>query len=80
MITLQGYSYLWPWLYRKEWLLLRLSLGTTIQDIEHFGSTSIPGMVAKPVLDILLCLDKYESAHDWVASLTALGYRHEGEK
>src|SRR5688572_21551345 len=43
----------WAELYRLEERRLRDALGAQALDIQHFGSTSIPGIKAKPVLDIL---------------------------
>lgn len=48
------YSPEWPRWYTREAALLRKIFGPLLLDIQHVGSTAIPGMVAKPQLDILI--------------------------
>lgn len=68
----------WPELYRREEARLRAAIGPLIVDIEHFGSTSIPGIRAKPILDILVGLQNFEDGPQLVAPLAALGYDYVG--
>jgi GrpB-like predicted nucleotidyltransferase (UPF0157 family) len=48
-------------------------------DIQHIGSTAIPGSTAKPVLDIAVAVRDFESGHAFVPALVALGYAYRGE-
>jgi GrpB-like predicted nucleotidyltransferase (UPF0157 family) len=48
-------------------------------DIEHVGSTSIPGVPAKPILDILIGVDDFEAAMAYVPRMESLGYEFRGE-
>ena len=48
--------------------------------IEHVGSTSIPGMKAKPIIDIDAGLENWDNFEKIKAELAAIGYVHEGDK
>ena len=54
--------------------LADLSLG-----IEHVGSTSVPGLSAKPIIDLDVIIRDYSLFDDVVAALGRIGYRHEGD-
>jgi GrpB-like predicted nucleotidyltransferase (UPF0157 family) len=64
----------WAELYRLEERRLRDALGAQALDIQHFGSTSIPGIKAKPVLDILLGVAALGEATVFSGTMLALGY------
>ena len=53
-ITVVAYDARWPEQYETERALLQATLGQVIYHIHHIGSTSVPGLAAKPVIDILL--------------------------
>jgi GrpB-like predicted nucleotidyltransferase (UPF0157 family) len=65
----------WPLLFAEERERLRSALADTAV-IEHIGSTSVPCLIAKPVLDILIGLDEFSSADELVPKIVALGYRY----
>ena len=69
----------WPLLFRAEKERLFASLENYILDIQHFGSTSIPGMPAKPILDIGVAVANFEEAIRCVPLLEQLGYIYKGE-
>lgn len=48
-------------------------------DVQHVGSTSIPGCAAKPILDIDIILDEHEKLPPVIGILTELGYTHQGD-
>lgn len=52
--TVVAYDEQWTALYEAESALLQITLGKVISEIHHIGSTSVPGLAAKPVIDILL--------------------------
>ncbi len=52
MIELVDYDAAWPAAFAAEAQLLRGALGARALRIEHVGSTAVPGLVAKPVIDI----------------------------
>ena len=53
-ITLVEYDSSWPELFEQESNRIHSVLGSKALQIEHVGSTSIPGLCAKPIIDILL--------------------------
>lgn len=68
----------WPARYSAEAADIRASLGAVILDIQHVGSTAVPGLISKPVIDIALAVTSEREAETCIAPLTALGYRHRG--
>ena len=68
------YSDLWPLLYEQEAERIRAALGSTLRVIEHVGSTAVPGLAAKPVVDIALSVESFAELD--VAALEGLGYRY----
>ena len=75
-IVIVPYDPAWPSLYEAEAARVRRALpaGLTVA-IEHFGSTAVPGLAAKPVIDILVAVRSIEEARRRaVAPLAALGY------
>ena len=75
-IELVAYDPVWPALFETEKIHLLSSLPNGLMTrIEHFGSTSIPGMPAKPVVDMLVEVISLEDARQWIAPiLEAQGY------
>jgi GrpB-like predicted nucleotidyltransferase (UPF0157 family) len=66
----------WPRLFLEERRRLETALaGEDVQAIEHFGSTAVPGLPAKPIIDILIGTGSLEAARRlWPTRLDALGY------
>ena len=56
IVELEEYNQNWKKEYKKEEKLLKKLLGDKIIEIHHIGSTSIVGLKAKPVIDILVVL------------------------
>jgi putative glutamine amidotransferase len=69
----------WPGLFEAEAARIRDALGARAARIDHIGSTSIPGLAAKPIVDIQVSVDSLEPRADYVPALTGLGYRHAGD-
>jgi GrpB-like predicted nucleotidyltransferase (UPF0157 family) len=74
-IPLFDYDPAWPAQYAGEAAKIRAALGGGALVLEHVGSTSIPGMCAKPIIDILLALANSADGAAYVPALTAKGYR-----
>lgn len=68
----------WTELYDAERKRLLGAIGTLVVAIEHFGSTSIPGIRAKPILDILVGLPDFAAGTALVDPMAALGYDYVG--
>ena len=69
----------WPRLFDAEARRIRTALGDRVLGLEHYGSTSIPGLKAKPVIDLLVGLARLEEADDCAATMIALGYEDSGD-
>jgi GrpB-like predicted nucleotidyltransferase (UPF0157 family)/chloramphenicol 3-O-phosphotransferase len=68
------YDPAWPAAYRVEEARLRTALGDRILAIHHIGSTAVPGLDAKPIIDILVTVRRLEEAVACIAPLRKLGY------
>lgn len=68
----------WAEYFRKEKELLLKILGEKALDIRHIGSTSIVGMPAKPILDILVGLENLAAVESLVEGLGRAGYEDRG--
>ena len=79
MKRLSAYQKNWPLAFEKEALLLKYALAVGLSDIYHIGSTSVPGMVAKPVIDILVEADDLDLIDDRQEKMTKRGYKSLGE-
>lgn len=74
-IEVREYDPQWPVLYGREAERLRKLLGEKILALEHVGSTSVPGLAAKPIIDIDLSVENSADEDAYVPLLTAAGYR-----
>jgi GrpB-like predicted nucleotidyltransferase (UPF0157 family) len=74
-ITLASYDQDWPVLFAAEAGRIRQLLGDRVLLLEHVGSTSVPGLAAKPVIDILLVLADPADEPSWLPRLEEAGYR-----
>lgn len=70
---------LWAELYRQEESRLQTILGSVLRGIEHYGSTAIPAIKAKPIIDILAGITRLDDGPELVRPLAALGYEYAGE-
>jgi GrpB-like predicted nucleotidyltransferase (UPF0157 family) len=73
-IHLAEYDPEWPRLFEREAERIRGALGPKALEIEHVGSTSVPGLAAKPVIDILLVVTDTRDEDAYVPVLEAAGY------
>jgi GrpB-like predicted nucleotidyltransferase (UPF0157 family) len=78
-VRLKRHAIIWKWLFRKEKALLRIAMRGHVLDIQHVGSTAIPGMIAKPIIDILAAVSDFERAFACVTAIEQLGYEYKGE-
>jgi GrpB-like predicted nucleotidyltransferase (UPF0157 family) len=69
----------WKTRFADERSRIAKVLGLVALDIQHIGSTAVPGLTAKPVLDIAVAIRDFESGHDAVPLLVAIGYAYRGE-
>lgn len=79
-IQIVPYDPTWPKQYEQEVKLLAgVFTSDRLRALEHFGSTSVPGMRAKPVLDILVGLDSCSLTSQEKEALQRLGYEYIGK-
>lgn len=73
-ITLHEYDSRWPELFEREANRIRSVLDNTALQVEHVGSTSVPGLCAKPIIDILLVVTDAADETTYVSDLEEAGY------
>jgi NAD-dependent deacetylase len=78
-VTVQVYDPDWAERYKAESDRIRGALGDAVIEIEHMGSTAVPGLAAKPVIDISVGLKSLELTGEQVGAMEDLGYEHLGE-
>ncbi len=74
MTTLAPYDPRWPAIFEGEAGRIRRALGTAALRIEHVGSTAVPGLAAKPVIDLQVCVVSLEPQGRFIEPLARLGY------
>lgn len=78
-ITIEGYNIQWESEFNKLLTFINDVMEDRILSIEHVGSTSIKGLVAKPILDIDIVIEDYEIFPEVVTKFEAIGYYHQLE-
>jgi GrpB-like predicted nucleotidyltransferase (UPF0157 family) len=73
-VELVEYDPAWPELYRHEEEKIRGALGERALSVEHVGSTSIPGLAAKPIIDVNLEVADTTDEDAYVPPLEDAGY------
>ena len=75
-IKLECYDPAWERRFTDEAATLRSAFGTLARRIEHVGSTAVPGLIAKPVIDIQVSVISLASLEPFVVVMRELGYAH----
>ena len=78
-ITVIEYSPLWKNKYKEESLLIRNILADNCIAIYHIGSTSVPGLAAKPIIDIMAVVRSLEKVDTVAEKFSEIGYEYLGE-
>ncbi len=73
-LPLHDYEDRWPDVYLEHRNRIRDALAPVDVDIEHIGSTSVPGLAAKPIIDIVVAVDDITAEEDYLDPLLAAGY------
>ena len=73
-ITLVEYDPAWPKIFVREATRIKAALGERAIVVEHVGSTSVPGLIAKPIIDIILVVADSADEPSYVPALEAAGY------
>ena len=74
-VQLASYDPRWPAWYEREAARIRSVLGDRVVLLEHVGSTSVPGLAAKPIIDILLVVADPADEPSYLPPLEQAGYR-----
>lgn len=70
---------MWPTLFAQEAQeLKKVFASDRLISVEHYGSTSVPGLSAKPIIDILVGLNKFNLSTDEIKKFEDLGYEYIG--
>jgi GrpB-like predicted nucleotidyltransferase (UPF0157 family) len=77
VMKLSPHSPNWKILYEKEIKKIREAIGDFINDIQHIGSTAIPGIAAKPIIDIAVMLSSLDKAKKLIKPLAEIGYEYD---
>ena len=75
-VRLSPYDPRWPTLFEDVSSQLHAQLEGRILSIEHVGSTSVPGLSAKPILDILIVVADFNEARDLIHVLEELSFEY----
>jgi GrpB-like predicted nucleotidyltransferase (UPF0157 family) len=79
-MILEPYNPAWPAEFAALQNIYTSALGKLVSRVEHVGSTAVPDLRAKPILDIDIVMPSYEVFPDIVARLRRLGYMHNGDQ
>ena len=77
-VQLVPYTPAWATLFQAERARLQSALGADALDIQHIGSTAVPGLAAKPILDLGIAVAAEAVVATCVPRLVALGYTYQG--
>lgn len=75
-IEVVPYNSAWPTMFEEEATRIRQAIGDNCIDVHHIGSTSVPGLAAKPVIDIIVAV---KNTTDSIHALESIGYTYKGE-
>ena len=75
-IYIADYDPKWPGMFEAEAQRLRAALGGLVLRIDHIGSTAVPGLAAKPVIDIQIAVADLQPVESYGAPLKSLGYTY----
>src|SRR5712671_8092875 len=76
-IVVSDYDPNWPTFFKQERTRIKNALGSFALAIEHVGSTAVPGLPSKPIIDLLIGVPSLEEARErCIEPIEALGYNH----
>ena len=75
-IAIVAYDPAWPDAFEAERNRLQTALGALAVRIDHHGSTAVPGLAAKPIIDIQISVERLQPIGAYAAPLERLGYVH----
>ena len=79
-IAIRDYDPEWPNLFEAEQARIQHTLGASVVKIEHIGSTAVPGLAAKPIIDLLVGVRSLvEARSSYIEPLKSAGYSYHPE-
>ena len=78
-VKLAPYSPDWPAQFAAEADIVRRHVGDLALDVQHIGSTAVPGMDAKPIIDMAVAVESLASVPACAERLARAGYEYKGE-
>ncbi|WP_214850304.1 GrpB family protein [Exiguobacterium sp. s193] len=78
-VIVTPYQEVWGKMFETEAARLRTVFGGRLRAVHHIGSTSVPGLSAKPIIDILPVVDTLGDIESFDTAMEALGYEVKGE-
>jgi len=78
-LVITEYDPQWPILFEELRVKFSNLLGDMVSAIEHVGSTSVPGLAAKPIIDLDVLLASGAYLPETIRRLATLGYEHQGD-
>jgi GrpB-like predicted nucleotidyltransferase (UPF0157 family) len=73
-LVIEEYSPDWPQSFERHRVRITAALGTRAESVEHIGSTAVPGLAAKPIIDILVTVADITAEEDYLDPLVDTGY------
>jgi GrpB-like predicted nucleotidyltransferase (UPF0157 family) len=74
---IESYQLSWKDKFEAEKIKLKEIFGNKAIAIEHIGSTSIPGLSAKPIIDIAVLIEKRDGGDNFIEPVSRLGYQYD---
>ena len=75
-IRIEAYDPRWPSMFEEDKRKILEAVGEYVTAVEHIGSTSVPGLAAKPTIDVMAAIRSLADAPACVAPLAAIGYEY----
>jgi len=75
-VVISDYSPQWPVLYEEEKVKILEVIGQRVVEIQHIGSTAVPGLGAKPIIDIMVGVRQLADAEGCIKPLQSIGYEY----
>ena len=73
-IVLEEYNSEWPTMFEAQRAIIHNALGNAALNVEHIGSTSVPGLSAKPIIDVLVVVLNSANEATYLPQLLSAGY------
>jgi len=75
-VKIVGYDVRWPLIYAEERDRIQRATGDRLVAIEHVGSTAVPRLGAKPIIDIMVAVRELSDANECISPLKGIGYEY----